>query len=218
MAEPPLDQTVWGRAKYDTIGAAHTLRFKALEAVSAPVSVALAATLAPTQWSNGTTAWFAAGVGIVTAVLVVGLVYLRFLVVASFRQRDEARAFAFQTKSDEVSSAMVKLKLAKLSQGNEDTDALKVFMTLAEDLALGVGRHYIDAVLERKLGQAWGYKADDILVALRLANVVRSEYRDGARSDSTGMYGSMHAMPDDVYYLTELGIDVRGRVMDEVFR
>ena len=109
MGEHSLDQSVWGRARENTIRSAGTLRFKVTEVISVPVAGTLAGTLAPDQWSNAGKAWFVAGVAIATALGIVGLVYIGSVALALYWQRNEARALAPQRISNDVSGIMQRL-------------------------------------------------------------------------------------------------------------
>ena len=60
--------------------------------IALPVSGAIAASLAPSGWSDATTAWFGAGVALAGAATLVVLVLVGSVIVAPYRQRNEARA------------------------------------------------------------------------------------------------------------------------------
>ena len=91
MDEHRLSQSAAARARDDAIRAVRTVRFWGAQVILLAVAGPIAGLLAPNAWSNGETAWFAAGVAITAALVVAGFTYVGCLVAAPYRQRDEAR-------------------------------------------------------------------------------------------------------------------------------
>lgn len=91
-------QNIWSRARRDTKIAFRSIYTWVAQVVSFPVAVAIALSLAPEQWSNTQTAWFTAAVAIAGAMIFAWSIYLMSLVLAPFRQRNEARSYSHQER------------------------------------------------------------------------------------------------------------------------
>jgi len=95
MKPYPLSQSTLGRALRDTGYALHTKRFWAAELIALALSSALAVTVAPSSWTDSTTAWFSAGIALSTAGVLVLVILMGSSIVAPYRQRNEARELLF---------------------------------------------------------------------------------------------------------------------------
>ena len=91
MAEYPLTQSSWGRARQDTRSVFHTIRFWVVEMISAPI-VALGMYLAiPNSASTVIKTIVPIAAFSMWMLAVLGGVFLLSLLVAPYRQRNEAR-------------------------------------------------------------------------------------------------------------------------------
>ena len=92
MDEGLRSQSVWSRARNDTIRATRSLRVQITLVVVSASSGATAHTLAPDSWSDDVAVWFAAALAISAALSVVAAFYLVAFVLAPYRLLNEARS------------------------------------------------------------------------------------------------------------------------------
>ena len=87
-----------------------------------------------------------------------------------------------------------------------------ILQHMRENLAAGMSRMEFQTALSMLWdGTDVGPRWRGVLAQLRGLNLVQIEHRPGARPDNYGMYKSIHAMPMDVYYLTDQGANVLRR-------
>ena len=87
-----ITETVWQRARADTLRFHRTFRFWVVEIVAGGVSVALAVVWLPERLLDWAEALATAGIAIGAIFSLVGLVFVASLLLAPLRQRDKARA------------------------------------------------------------------------------------------------------------------------------
>lgn len=84
MDEASRSQSSWSRAKSDTQKAFHTARFWAAEVIAFAIGGAISGAISDNPWVG-------AGGAVITAFSLVGFLFVVSLVLAPYRQRDEAR-------------------------------------------------------------------------------------------------------------------------------
>jgi len=99
MAERPLEQSVWTRARLDTLSALKTFRFWTAE-VTLPVIVGIAVALAiPGDAQDAIRALVATGATGLAMLSLASVVLVANVALAPFRQRNEARRQLLKTRS-----------------------------------------------------------------------------------------------------------------------
>lgn len=166
MAKYDPTESAWQHAWRATGCALHTKRFWGAELIALAVSGGIAATLASSDWSDASTAWFSAGIALATALTLVVLVLVGSVILAPYQQRNKART-ELQTQ------------LAPIPLPNR-ADLIKAMSALQEAA--------IDLVKKQEELDCWGsehpYVAHgEVMTARDQANDVYQETLRGIRSE-----------------------------------
>lgn len=182
----PADQNIFGRAARDTHTAMQLVRFKLAELISGLLNVCISIVVPPMILPE-LTGQAQAIVGAIAvsggALAMIGALFCEYLILAPYRQRDEARATLSQDRdipSAEVKEAIDQLRNATVvMKGDGETkDMATIFQGLA--IYLVAENDTPSEVIWRHLDSEIGVFGDDapsVLSRLQTIGLVRNETR-----------------------------------------